>query len=100
MLAWARTQSDLHVEDQRVALVHSPQRWLQPSDPRVLALFTDRANTVARGDILTALVAGGLSPGSAEVWTVRCSWLRPSGRRGQYILAGCQEAGANFAASA
>ena len=49
---------------------------------------------------LTALVAGGLSPGSAEVWTVRCAWLRPSGRRGQYILAGCQEAGANFAASA
>jgi hypothetical protein len=73
---------------------------LQPSDPRVLALFTDQASLLARGDILTALVAGGMSPGSAEVWTVRCSWLRPSGRRGQYILAGRQDAGAIFAASA
>ena len=100
LLAWARTQSDLHVEGHRVALVHSPHRWLQPSDPRVLALFTDQASTVARGDILTALVAGGMSPGSAEVWTVRCSWLRPSGRRGQYILAGRQDAAAIFAASA
>jgi hypothetical protein len=75
-------------------------RWLQPSDPRVLALFSDQASLVARGDIITALVAGGMSPGSAEVWTVRCSWLRPSGRRGQYILAGRQDAGAILAASA
>ena len=74
LLAWARAQSDLTVDGHRVALRHSRHRWLQPSDPRVLALFTDHAGPVARADIVTALVSGGTSLGSAEVWTVRCSW--------------------------
>ena len=100
MLAWVRAQSDLTVDDHRVALLHNRHRWLQPSDPRVLALFTHHAGPVARADILAALISGGMSHGSADVWTVRCSWLRPSGRRGQYVLAGCDAAGTNLAASA
>ena len=100
LLAWARAQADLTVEDSRVALLYDRHRWLQPSDPRVLALFTHQAGPVARADILTTLINSGTSRGSADVWVVRCLWLRPSGRRGQYLLVGRDQGGTAFAASA
>ena len=48
----------------------------------------DASEVKARADILRALVEIGTLPGSAEVWTVRCAWLRPAGTRGRYVLAG------------
>ncbi len=91
LLTWARAQPDLTIDGEHIHLLHGDQQWLRATDPCVLALFTDRTGSVARADILTALGEVGTLPGSAEVWTVPCAWLRPAGTRGRYVLAGFTE---------
>lgn len=89
LLVWAREQSDLTVEGNSIALSADRQRWLRATDPPVLRLFADVAAGVPRSAILSALVEHGSGLPSAEVWLVRCAWLRRAdGHCGRYTLAG------------
>ena len=84
--AWAGAQHDVTDVDGLLGLTPGG-RWLRDTDPVALALFTDQA-VVSRVDILRALVeSGGMLDSAAQVWIVRCSWLRLAGTRGQYRLA-------------
>lgn len=85
VLAWARAQPDLAVQGQLVAASGDVAGWLPPADRAVLAL---PGEVLERPRILGALVGQGVTAGGADVWLVRCSWLRPAGTRGRYRQAG------------
>lgn len=88
VLAWARAQPDLAIDGDHLRLKHNHEQWLRATDPCVLALFPGRFGPIPRTRILEALVGAGMLRASAEVWVVRCAWLRPAGTRGYYVLAG------------
>ena len=87
LLVWAGAQPDLAVNGAQVTLTAGAETWLRQADPHVRALFGTGDAIVTRLAIIDAVVTAGSQRPSAEVWVVRCAWLRPAGRRGQYVMA-------------
>lgn len=88
LLVWAGAQSDLVVEGTQVTLTTGADAWLREADPHVRALFGTGTAAVPRSAIIDVVVASGAQRPSAEVWLVRCAWLRHAGIRGRYVMAG------------